>query len=125
MPNPTPPYKNKGLKGTSSESATLLHAEKASSLGFPTIKSLNVNLGSKLFNNSVFVFFFIFSLSSIGLFCSELLACSLTIIEISFADLSNSLQIFNISICVRVICFCVKIQKNPFKILKIIFYLKP
>ena len=52
MPNPTPPYKNKGLKGTSSESATLLHAENASSLDFPTIKSLNVNLGSKLFSKS-------------------------------------------------------------------------
>ena len=53
LPNPTPPYKNKGLNGTSCESATLLQAEKANSLDFPTTKSLNVNRGSKLFSSSL------------------------------------------------------------------------
>ena len=46
-PIPTPPYKNKGLKLTLSDSATLCEAAKASSFGFPTTKLSNVNLGSK------------------------------------------------------------------------------
>ena len=47
LPSPTPPYKNKGLKGTSLDSDTLLAAAKASSFGFPTIKFENVNLLSR------------------------------------------------------------------------------
>ena len=47
LPNPTPPYKNKGLNGTSLASETLLAAAKASSFGFPTMKFANVNLLSR------------------------------------------------------------------------------
>ena len=44
---PKPPYKKRGLKGTSSDSETLLAAANASSLGLPTIKLENVNLLSR------------------------------------------------------------------------------
>ena len=47
LPRPTPPYRKRGLKGTSSDSETLLAAANANSLGFPTIKLEKVNLLSK------------------------------------------------------------------------------
>ena len=53
FPNPTPPYKNKGLNDTLSASAILCEAAKASSFGFPTTKLSNVNLGSRGAPNSL------------------------------------------------------------------------
>ena len=47
FPRPTPPYKNRGLKGAFSDSATRRAAAWANSLGFPTTKLSNVKRSSK------------------------------------------------------------------------------
>ncbi len=46
LPRPTPPYRNSGLNGTVSLSATRRAAAKASSLGLPTTKFAKLNRGS-------------------------------------------------------------------------------